>query len=215
MKKWVLSLFAVIVLASYLGACAKKTSSVSTSWADRYTSLLHSGKAADGAEFNQLREELMAIREELGDVYIYAISPIKDGKASIDGDETGEFMLTVDGSEVSEEWGIVYDAEAQFAEAWQGQVATARSAWNDESEQRWSVFAPIVNKDKQVVALLGIDSLVTDVMAEYSDWNRDSDNWNGYTDEVPGGYPVAIQEKLEQMSAQVRRYAEKLSASQK
>lgn len=211
MKRFLFFLSLIVAIVA-IAACSKETVQ-ETSWADRYTLLLQSGKADKGKEFAGLAKELAAIREELGNVYVYAINPIEAGKASITGSKTGDFMLMIDGSDPAEEWGVVYEAETQFAEAWGGRVATARSAWNDDTEQRWSVFAPIINKDKQVVAVLGIDSLVTDVMAEHSEWNRDNDNWNGYTDDVPGGYPVVIQEKLDELTAQVSHYAEQLSAT--
>lgn len=212
MKKW----FGLLTLLSglFLVACGAKQAqeaAAPASWADRYASLVASGKEAKGEEFADLQKEVTAIRKELGDAYVYIISPLKAGKAALDGDGSGDFMLTVDGSDPAEDWGVTYDAEAQFAEGWEGQVSVARSAWEDGDKERWSVFAPVTDKDGKVVALLGIDTDVTDLMKDFPEWNRDKEDWNGYTHDVPDGFPVPIQEKLDELKPLVEEYAKTLS----
>lgn len=215
MKKvlWMMTAFLATLFLVACGAKQAEETAAPASWADRYASLVASGKEAKGEEFAGLQQEVTAIREELGDAYVYIISPLKDGKAALDGDGEGDFMLTVDGSDPAEDWGVTYDAEAQFAEGWEGQVSVARSAWEDGDKERWSVFAPVTDKDGKVVALLGIDTDVTELMKDYSEWNRDKANWNGYTHDVPGGFPAPIQEKLDELKPIVEKYAKTLSAT--
>lgn len=195
-----------------VSACAPKEE-VAQSWADQYTSLVASGQEAAGAEFADLQADLVAIREEIGDAYVYAISPVTAEKLDLDSDGSGDFMLTVDGSDPAEDWGVVYDAEAQFEEAWSGQVAAARSAWADGEEQRWSAFAPIYNSDQKVVALLGIDILVTDVLADHPEWNRDKAEWNGSTHELAEPLPEDIQKEVDALLTLVEKSAQPLSAT--
>lgn len=210
MKRLVQCLSAILLLC-FLVACGANFEQETTSWADRYGQLLASGEGSNGSEFDALQADLVSIRQELGDAYVYVISPIRDGQAVIDGDGAGDFMLTIDGSESSEDWGVIYDPEPQFMEAWSGQVTAARSAWDDETKHRWSVFAPIRHQDGRIVALLGIDADVTDLIKTYPEWSRDNKEWNGYTRQLPDGFPAPIQETLEQLKTQVADYARQLS----
>lgn len=214
MKKYLASLVLFVLGLTTLVACGQKETNQSTSsqtWGETYSQLLTSGQEAAGADFVALQQVLVAQRESLGDVYLYVISPLTDGKASATGDADGDFMLTVDGSDPAEDWGVVYDAEAQFAEGWAGQVSAARSAWEDGDDKRWSAFAPIYNDQQEVVGLLGLDVLVTDLLNANPEWNRDAEEWNGYTHDLGEELPADLQAKVDDIKATVQEEAKKLN----
>ncbi len=180
-------------------------------WADNYVNLLQSGKQTSHADFAKLKATLDDIRLQANATYAYIIMPIKDGKADINGDIHGDFMLTIDGSEEPEEWGETYDSEVQFIEAWQGSPSVARSAWDDDGATQWSTFAPIYDSQGKVIGLLGLDFPVDDVIATHPEWNRDDKRWNGYTDKITGEIPTAIKEKTSHIKALVAKHAKTLS----
>lgn len=166
-----------------------------------------------GTKFGDLQKQVTAILEESKATYVYLVMPIKNVKAAVDGDLTGEFMLTIDGSNPPEDWGMTYHHEVQFSEAWNQQVAAARSAWADgENAWCWSAFAPIINSQGQVVTLLNVDFPATDVITKYPQWSRDDANWNGFTDVINGEIPEEISAKMDEVKAIVEKYAKQLSA---
>lgn len=211
--------FLLAVTVLILSACNNKKTDAeilaTTTWGEAYYQVMKSESPKNNSMNVELQKKLSEIREEIGAKYVYTIMPIKERRASLEGDINGEFMLTIDGSVEPEDWGIKYESEKQFIEAWQGQVAAARSAWNEESEngikQYWSAFAPIYNKNKEVVALLGIDYPASDVIEKYPEWNRDSENWNGYTDDIEGTVPVEVEEMTTKIKTLAETNANKLS----
>ncbi len=217
MKSKILLLFLSISLVFIMTACddSDSKSVKNTAWADSYAELISSGKSIDHDNFENLQKKLDSIRKESGATYVYVIMPIKDKEASMKGDPNGDFMLTIDGSEEPEDWGVVYDAEVQFAEAWNGEVSAARSAWSDGDEACWSAFAPVYDEDGNVVCLLGIDYPATDVTEKYPEWNRDNAGWNGFTDEITGDIPQEIQEKINTIKTIVEKHAKELSTKSK
>ena len=156
-------------------------------WGDEYAALLASGEARDYAEYNDIMQDLWGARVECGATYIYALTPLVDGEITYDVEDTSAceyFAITVDGCEDPDDWGVEYDWEVQFTEAWEGATATARSAWiNDEVGDNhdicWSAFAPVYDSEGNVVCILGIDYPCADVLNDYPEWNRDMDEWNG------------------------------------
>lgn len=201
--KIITKLFLVLLL---LTGCTNKVS-----WGERYFQLLNSNEESKNKYYEELRKELSDIRVESKATYVYVLMPIKDSKASIDGDVEGAYMLTIDGSEVTEDWGVTYDYEVQFKEAWLGEISAARSAWTDGDSFNWSAFAPIYNKEGKVVAILGVDYPAKDVIDLYPEWNRDGDKWNGYKDEIKEAIPAEIQAKIDEVKAIAEKYATKLS----
>ncbi|MDO4834673.1 MAG: hypothetical protein Q4A40_06530 [Bacillota bacterium] len=155
---------------------------------DNYKALIESGEGEEYEGFAALREQLDSARTESGATYVYAMSP-SDGKGmpSLDGDtgEKGAFLIGVDGSEDPDPWGEDYGWEIQFTEAWNGDVAAARSAWADTddmgAELCWSAFAPIIDSDGNVVGIVGVDYPANEIL-DFPEWNRDSDSWNGITE---------------------------------
>ena len=155
-------------------------------WGDEYAALIASGEARDYADYDSMKAALDDIRIECGATYVYVMTPGTDGEPDIAGDYTSEgcFLITVDGSEDPDDWGVDYGWEIQFTEAWEGAAAAARSAWiNDEAGTNhdicWSAFAPVYDSEGNVVCILGIDYPCADVLNDYPEWNRDMDEWNG------------------------------------
>lgn len=211
-------LFLLMASVLILTACGKKSDAeilASTTWGEAYYQVMKSESPKNNTMNVELQKKLSEIREATGAKYVYTVMPIKDRRASLEGDVNGEFMLTVDGSAEPEDWGVKYESETQFIEAWNGQVAAARSAWNEEengeTKQNWSAFAPIYNKNKEVVALLGIDYPATEVITQYPEWNRDAENWNGYTDELGSPMPAEVEELTTKIKAIAEEHANKLS----
>ncbi|NLD19184.1 MAG: hypothetical protein GX663_02915 [Clostridiales bacterium] len=216
-SKWMIVVMALIMAFS-LTACgdSEEPAESADCWADQYAALIESGEAREFADYDSMKATLDDIRDESGATYVYAMSPMKDGKPSLDGDATaeGSFAITVDGSEDPDDWGVDYGWEIQFTEAWEGTPAAARSAWNDsDTEQCWSAFAPVYDEEGNVICLLGIDFPCTDVIVDNPQWNRDGDSWNGFEDEITGEVPETIQAMMDDVTALADKYAKQLSHS--
>ena len=206
------NIFLFLLCSIFLVACNSNVDKTSTSIADAYLELLNSNEKSAHKNFSLIQKALQDIRTESGAKYVYLIMPMENEKASLTGDPKGDFMLTIDGSEEPEDWGIIYHSEVQFTEAWNKTPAAARSAWADGADAHcWSAFAPIYDSNKNVVALLGIDYPATDVISIYPQWNRNDTNWNGYTDKIAEDIPAEIQEKMNQVISLATKYAEELS----
>lgn len=187
------------------------TAITQSSWAKDYLELLNSGQEINHQHYTKLYKTLNDINSKSGATYTYIVMPIKNGKASIQGDPNGDFMLTIDGSDEPEAWTTTYDHETQFTEAWQGQIALARSAWrDDDGSALWSVFAPIYHNG-QVIALLGLDYPADDVISQHPEWNRDDPRWNGFTDTIAGNIPPAIQQKRTALTKLAKQYAKEIN----
>lgn len=209
-----ISLFTMIISLSACSSSKKDEASAAvTTWGDAYTTLMESGKESEHESFKQLQKILNDVRTNSGATYSYVIMPISNEKASLDGDAKGDFMLTIDGSEVPEDWGVVYHNEIQFTEAWEGKTSAARSAWDDGDNQCWSAFSPVYNSKGKIVCLLGIDYPATELITKYPEWNRNSDSWNGYTDEISGEIPQEVQQKIDEVKSIVEKYAKELSTN--
>ena len=142
-------------------------------WSDRLELLISQnlGEASmNSAEYTALKSTLDSYRAECGATYMYALVP----------DSEGNYYITIDGSEEPDKWGTDYGSEVQFKEAYEaGLVASARSGWQDgEGKWCWSVFSPLYNSNGNIIAILGID-YPAPVLADYPEWDRDSDSWNG------------------------------------
>ena len=207
MKSKVLVVLLALVLVFSMSACGG--SDAEATWGDRYAALLDSGEARDNADYDAMKAELDTIREDIGATYVYVLTPAgEDGVTPDPAGESGEdgaYLITVDGSEDPDDWGVDYGWEKQFTEAWEGTPAAARSAWNDsDTEQCWSAFAPVYDSEGTVVALLGIDYPCTDVAQANPEWNRDAAEWNGFEDEITGEVPADV--------AAIREYVTNLAA---
>jgi len=159
-------------------------------WGDDYAALLASGEARDYEGYAALEKVLSDYRVESGATYIYALTPCVDGEIVYDVEAVDEvpFAITVDGCEDPDDWGLEYEWEIQFSEAWAGSVASARSAWDDSEEGDgsylcWSAFAPVYDSEGNIVCIVGVDYPVTEELADFPEWNRDADEWCGYEGE--------------------------------
>lgn len=156
-------------------------------WGDKYVDLLASGEARDYAEYNDIMQVLWDAREECGATYIYALTPLVDGEITYDVEDTSAceyFAITVDGCEEPDDWGVEYEWEIQFTEAWEGAAASARSAWDNYGDGYcWSAFAPVYDSEGNVVCILGIDYPCDDLIADFPEWNRDGEEFCGYEGE--------------------------------
>ena len=209
------------LVAKYAAMLSHRDVEITTDFGNQYVALLESGKAREYTDYDFMKATLDAVREESGATYVYVMTPGTDGKPDIDGDytEEGTFLITVDGSEDPDDWGVDYGWEVQFTEAWEGEAAAARSAWiNDEAGNNhdicWSVFAPIYDGEGNVVAILGIDYPCADVLNDYPEWNRDMEEWNGYEDEIDEEVPADIQAIKDKILAMAADYAQKLSQAE-
>lgn len=209
------------LVAKYAAMLSHRDVEITTDFGNQYVALLESGKAREYTDYDFMKATLDAVREESGATYVYVMTPGTDGKPDIDGDytEEGTFLITVDGSEDPDDWGVDYGWEVQFTEAWEGEAAAARSAWiNDEAGNNhdicWSVFAPIYDGEGNVVAILGIDYPCADVLNDYPEWNRDMEEWNGYEDEIDEEVPDDIQAIKDKILAMAADYAQKLSQAE-
>lgn len=174
---------------------------------NEYSKLLLSESPSAQEEYYKLQKQLNELRLQSNATYLYFMMPIKEGKASIDGDIYGDFMLTIDGSEEIEPWGTVYENEVQFQEAWLGEVSAARSAWQEDDDVFWSVFAPVYNGNGETLAIIGLDYPVSELIAQYPEWNRDHENWNGFIDEIQGEMPFVIAEQVQALKDLILDYA--------
>ncbi|MBP3384585.1 MAG: hypothetical protein J6M22_03865 [Firmicutes bacterium] len=186
-------------MISYTTAVANKyaqTLSGQEAWADQYVALLESGEARDYADYESIMTVLSDMREDIGATYIYTLTPAgEDGETPDYTAEYNEndFLITVDGCEEPDDWGVAYEWEIQFTEAWEGTPSSARSAWDNYGDGYcWSAFAPIYDSEGTVVAILGIDYPCDDVVAANPEWNRDGDVFNGFHDEITGEVPADV-----------------------
>ena len=209
------------LVAKYAAMLSHRDVEITTDFGNQYVDLLASGKAREYTDYDFMKATLDAVREESGATYVYVMTPGTDGEPDINGDytEEGTFLITVDGSEDPDDWGVDYGWEVQFTEAWEGEAAAARSAWiNDEAGNNhdicWSVFAPIYDGEGNVVAILGIDYPCADVLNDYPEWNRDMVEWNGYEDEIDEEVPADIQAIKDKILAMAADYAQKLSQAE-
>lgn len=148
-------------------------------WADEYAKLMESDEKGEYANYDAIMQPLRDFQTAEGAQYVYCVA------ATDPEDLEGSYHLTVDASEEPEEWGIDYGFEIQFKEAAEGEIAAARSAWQDGDDAWcWSAFAPIKNADGEVVAIVGID-YPAPLIADYPEWDRDNEAWNGLEEEWP------------------------------
>ncbi len=183
-------------------------------WADQYVALLASGEARDYADYDAMKAELDDIRIASGATYVYVLTPANEQEVP---DETVEvvegtpFQITVDGSEEPDDWGVVYDWEVQFSEAWAGEPASARSAWDNYGDGYcWSGFAPVYSSTGAIVCLLGFDYPCTEVIENNPEWNRDGDVFNGFHDEITGEVPEDVADMREFVTELAAKYAKAL-----
>jgi hypothetical protein len=217
-SKWFLVVFAMIFALGITGmtGCGSEDdqTEASATWGDNYAALIESGEARDFSEYDDMKAELDGFREESGAFYVYVMSPTEDGEIVLECEDPDEvpFFITVDGSEEPDDWGVDYGWEIQFSESWNGEPAAARSAWNDsEEEQCWSGFAPVYDSEGNVVCILGVDFPCTEAIADYPEWNRDSDEWNGFEDEIEGDVPQEVQDMMDNVTGLADKYAKILS----
>lgn len=196
-----ITFFITIIFTFLLITVNIKANETELLWGDEFVKILESNEKESHPLYEKLRQKLSDIRVESEATYVYALVPANKDDAN------SPFMLTVDGSEEAEEWGITYNYEVQFSEAWNGKVSTARSAWKDGDSHQWSAFAPIYDSNKKIVALLGLDYPVTELIELYPEWSRDSETWNGYTDEITGDIPEEIKENIEILKFLVEGYS--------
>lgn len=209
------------IAADYAAMLSHRDVEITTDWGNQYVALIESAKARDYTDYDFMKATLDAVREESGATYVYVLSPTEDGEIILSCDDSNEvpFYITVDGSEDPDDWGVDYEWEVQFTEAWEGEAAAARSAWiNDEAGNNhdicWSAFAPIYDGEGNVVCILGIDYPCADVLNDYPEWNRDMDEWNGYEDEIGEEVPADVQKIKDDLLAMVAKYAEMLSQAE-
>lgn len=220
--KWI-TILGTLILIFFLTACSENQEETADTpaasedcWANRYVALITSGKAREASDYNSMQAELDQIRRECGATHVYALSPAKDGAPSLDIEtvETENFLLTVDGSQDPDDWATEYEWEVPFTEAWNGEPAAARSAWNNDKngkEQCWSAFAPVYDNNGYPVCILGIDYPCSEVIADYPEWNRDDSSWNGFEDNIEGDVPDEIQAMMDQVTSLAEKYAKQLS----
>ena len=136
-------------------------------WAESHDQLMLEGGGQENPLYWELKEVLDTARIQFGAYYVYAM--ITDG--------SGDYFITVDGSEEPDDWLENYGFEVQFEEAYNGFVASARSGWDDDVPM-WSCFAPVFDSDNNIVAIVGVD-MPCPILENYPEWNRDRDEWNG------------------------------------
>lgn len=136
-------------------------------WAESHDQLMLEGGGQENPLYWELKEVLDTARIQFGAYYVYAM--ITDG--------SGDYFITVDGSEEPDDWLENYGYEVQFEEAYNGFVASARSGWDDDVPM-WSCFAPVFDSDNNIVAIVGVD-MPCPILENYPEWNRDRDEWNG------------------------------------
>ena len=152
---------------SELAAARGISEMVHGEWADSHDQLMSEGGGQDNPLYWELKEVLDTARIQFGAYYVYAM--ITDG--------SGDYFITVDGSEEPDDWLENYGYEVQFGEALDGFAAAARSGWDDDVPM-WSCFAPVFNSENEIVAIVGID-MPCPLLEDYPEWNRDRDEWNG------------------------------------
>jgi len=143
---------------------------VSGEWGDKHFELMnidYQMEEYDKDLYAELKSVLDEHRIATGAYYVYAMVPNTDN----------DYLITVDGSAEPDDFMTNYGWEIQFDEAWAGDVATARSGWDDDVPC-WSCFAPVYNSAGEVVCIAGMD-MPCELLNDYPEWNRDRPEWNG------------------------------------
>lgn len=213
-KFLVIALILVLAMGSF-AACgggeeepAEEPAATKALWVDEYAKCVASGEKDGYANYDALMQPMRDFQTAEGAQYIYTVIPAEEGALD------GSYLLAVDASEEPEEWGIDYGFEIQFKEAAEGEVAAARSAWQDNDEGTawcWSAFAPVKDADGNVVAIVGID-YPAELMKDFPEWDRDNDKWNGYEEEWPTDMPEELVTFTDECKDRVAKLAEQLSA---
>lgn len=177
-------------------------------WVDEYAANLASSDKDGYKNYDALVQPLKDFQAAEGAQYVYCVEP--EAKGGLDG----SYILTVDASEEPDPWGTDYGFEVQFKETAEGQVAAARSAWQDGDDAWcWSTFAPVKNADGDVVAIVGID-YPAPIMKDYPEWDRDNKDWNGEEEEWPKDMPEELQTFVDECKDRVAKLAEQLSTQE-
>ena len=197
MKKRILvTLLAMVMVFSMAFSMTGCGNDAEATWADQYAVYLEDADGYENENYEALKDELDAIRVDIGATYVYVMTPSNgDGIPAVDGDYSadGAFLIGIDGSEDPDDYATDYGWEIQFTEAWEGTPAAARSAWNDSDElQCWSAFAPVYDSTGAVVCLLGFDYPCSDVAQANPEWNRDAAEWNGIEEEITVEVPEDV-----------------------
>ena len=160
-----------------LGYAGKFAKELDGDWGDMHAAMMEADDPEEYAEFDTLREALVEFLEESDAKYIYAMYPSDTDNLK------AAFMITIDGSEDVDKFGTKYDNEKAFVTAWEGKAAVATNAWEDKKDGGycWSAYAPILNSDDEVVAILGVDCPAS-IIEDFPEWNIDSDEWNKLTE---------------------------------
>ena len=159
----------VAFIDAELGAVQAIGEDVSGEWGDKHAQLMSTveGGGFDNPLYDELKSVLDEHRIATGAYYVYAMVPNADN----------DYLITVDGSVEPDDFMANYGWEIQFDEAWAGDIATARSGWDDDVPC-WSCFAPVYNSNNEVVCIVGMD-MPCELLEDYPEWNRDREEWNG------------------------------------
>lgn len=159
----------VAFIDAELGAVQAIGEDVSGEWGDKHAQLMSTveGGGFDNPLYDELKSVLDEHRVATGAYYVYAMVPNADN----------DYLITVDGSVEPDDFMANYGWEIQFDEAWAGDIATARSGWDDDVPC-WSCFAPVYNSNNEVVCIVGMD-MPCELLEDYPEWNRDREEWNG------------------------------------
>ncbi len=159
----------VAFIDAELGAVQAIGEDVSGEWGDKHAQLMSTveGGGLDNPLYDELKSVLDEHRIATGAYYVYAMVPNADN----------DYLITVDGSVEPDDFMANYGWEIQFDEAWAGDIATARSGWDDDVPC-WSCFAPVYNSNNEVVCIVGMD-MPCELLEDYPEWNRDREEWNG------------------------------------
>ncbi|MBM3146462.1 MAG: hypothetical protein FJ000_01045 [Actinobacteria bacterium] len=104
----------------------------------------------DNPEYEQIHEALARIKEETGATYVYTLIEVSD--------EMTNLIVDASVGEDADDYGAEYAMEPQMAAAFAGEPAYAEHTWTDESYGvQKSAFAPLLDSDGEIVAILGID----------------------------------------------------------
>lgn len=221
MKKYAKLLVFILVLVLAMGtfaACgggdeeepAEEPAAKTVKWIDEYAACVESGEKEGYANYSALVDPLKEFQSAEGAKYVYCVAPADAN------DLDGSYTLTVDASEEPDPWGEDYGFEIQFKEAYNGEVAAARSAWQDNEEGTewcWSAFAPVKDADGKTVAVVGID-YPAPLIKDYPEWDRDNDKWNGYEAEWPEDMPEDLQKFVDECKDRVSKLADQLSSQE-
>lgn len=111
----------------------------------------------DSEEYEAFQEVLQAIHDATGATYVYTLIKVSDDMTHIVAESLEE--------DEADEYGTEYEMEPQFETAFAGAPDYAIHTWEDEwyGTQK-SAFAPIKNSNGDVVAILGIDYPIDDLI---------------------------------------------------